>query len=1630
MAKGFGKGKPKRNHKKRQQAYLKVIFALLNCPPGRETEILMRHPNLIDAGLVKTMTMVAMTLVEKGDRQAANFLMNIAQNLTVELGLAGNFSRFTDATNPTNPAANSEEFALFLAQVMITIAKSNGNPEAAYPILQAYLKQDRHFIQRFRNWGIVQLDQADGEKIVGFAVVLNIFGSVICEFPLGDRMENVEEAIACHQAALEVISREGNPELWGDTQNRLAIAYSQRIKGDQAENLETAIDTAKKALQVLTRETSPEEWGKIQNNLANLYRDRIWGSKSENLEQAIAAYQNALQVRTREGYPIAWAMTQMNLAVAYRHRIKGNKANNLDVAIAACQAALQVYTRPAFPQDWAKTQTVLGNIYCYHWHQISGEPTENLDNAIAAYNASLDVFTRQSFPHDWALTQMNLGNAYGYQHKITDAIACCQAALEIWTPTEFPQQCWRVASNMGYMAFEAQLWLEAIVGFTTAIKAIEQNIDWADSESRRQEIKAEALNIYEKLVQACVNNGQPDLARDYAERSGIKRLINQLQNNQIDSNDQVFRFLFEVLRQSDNNWDQPQVLYSFLVANLDKLDQRFIQALRGLGKYIQSKIKPEQFAQFYRLATTDLSKLKLEPSLRETFQSVLALSVFRDMLINFNQGNRGTNIEIAITCHEVIGNILSRDLLPEIWAEQQNNWGNLYQHRIHGDRRSNIEQAIQYYRNALQIFTPESYPEMWGNSQNNLAIAYRKRIHGDRAQNLEQAIRYCQTVLQICSRETFPEQWANTHSNLVNLYRERVWGEPSENLELAIKSGKNALLFHTRETSPENWAMLHANLGIVYANRIKGDPAENLEAAIQCFQRTLEIRTREAFPLDWVSCQTSMGIAYEKRIVGDSAENIELAIHCYKTALEIATIENMPEQWAMAQINLASAYSRRLQGNPTENVKSALNCYEAASQVYTNRAYPQNWATLQNNLANLYGKLGLIEQKIHCLQISLDVCTRAAFPKDWADTQYNLAHAYHKLGLVDQAISCLQLSLEIFQPTVFPLDCLMSGRLIGDITFKAKRWDEAIEGYNLAIEAVETSRSWVTSEFRRQEILAESLDVYDNMVQVCINAGQLEKALETVERSRAKRLVDLMASNDLYQSDEIAPDVKELLQTFDNLQQRIDQERIQKKSSNNRELMGMDSHPINRAAYQAENDAIASLEAEKLHVWEQLRRLDPVLAGEIKVDAPNFAQIQQLIDKPTTAILSFYTTTNDLHLFILRQNQLTLHTCPGQGINTLQRFISQNWLHPYIEDNIEDKSNWKSNINTFLNELSQRLQLTELITNHLNGIDELIIIPHLLLHQIPFAALPIPNSSPDSKNGANRDYFGDKFLIRYTPSCQILTFCHQRRDQDVETLPAIQYGTVEDATDDLPFASFEGEQIARLHNIPDNLRLKGKTQSTVKNYRQLVNQVQVIHSSHHAEFRLDNPLESVLKLADGHITLGQLMTPGWRLPDLFDVFLSCCETGLGLPEITDDSLTLSTGFLCAGARSVISTLWSVADLATALFSIFYYQQRQQGKNRPEALRHAQIQLRELQKDELLNREDIKEFCQQAEVKRKEARRKRKQCKLDSTDYLKWESDYRKYHTIIQQIQTIKKSLDEYPFSQPRFWAAFTCQGLR
>ncbi|MEH2337986.1 CHAT domain-containing protein [Nostoc sp.] len=880
-----------------------------------------------------------------------------------------------------------------------------------------------------------------------------------------------------------------------------------------------------------------------------------------------------------------------------------------------------------------------------------------------------------------------------------------------------------------------------------------------------------------------------------------------------------------------------------------------------------------------------------------------------------------------------------------------------------GNKSDNIEIALVCCQVGQTVFTSTTYSEIWGLAQTILAYLYWERIEEDRAQNLETSINLCQEALKIRSYETDPQNWAEVQNIIGLTYRDRIRDDKAENLEVSIIHLKNALqVFNITENS-EQWAWAQHNLATVYSQRFYGDRDENIQDSITCSKKAMQVFTRQAFPEYWARTQMNLGNAYLKKEADNRSKTQDIAIKCYKNALRILTPENYPEYWALVNNNLGIVYAGYIDGNENNNFEKAIICYEKALQVFT----------------------------------------RQSFPEKWAMTKINLCNIYYKKGLIQEVIKSSLLLLEIYTPTSFPFYCLAAGRHLGNAASSAGLWPIAMDGYCIAIDALEQKRNWEKSEFNRQKTLEDFIGIYESMVQACINAGQIEKAFEYSERSRSKRLVDLMASYNLSQGEEIPPAVKELLQQYEELQQEIDQERQYHKSGNSRS--------DTRAIWEERNQKIVSLETQKQQVWEKLRREDPVLAGEIQVNPLSLSEIQKLINQPNTAILSFYTTNSDTHIFVVQQNQINLHTCTGQGLETLQGWINQNWLLPYMND----PKKWETQINSILRELAERLQIPELISQHLQGIEELILVPHLLLHQIPFAALP---------TGEYQEYLGDKFLIRYTPSCQILEFCQQRDNVGIFNEISLQYGTVEDAEDNLLCARFEGEKLAQMYNIPPENRLIGSSQGTCNNYRQLAKKVNVLHSCHHAQSCLNNPLESYLKLADGDITLGELMTPSWRLPQLVEVFLSCCETNLGTPSLTDDILTLSTGFLCAGARSVVSTLWSVNDLATGLFSIFYYQQRQEGKNRPEALQQAQIKLREFTKV------DLKKIFQEVEAREKELIGDRKKYPLDSIEHQQWKCEYNMYTKLNRRIQEIENSTQQSPFSDPYYWAAFICHGLR
>jgi CHAT domain-containing protein len=71
--------------------------------------------------------------------------------------------------------------------------------------------------------------------------------------------------------------------------------------------------------------------------------------------------------------------------------------------------------------------------------------------------------------------------------------------------------------------------------------------------------------------------------------------------------------------------------------------------------------------------------------------------------------------------------------------------------------------------------------------------------------------------------------------------------------------------------------------------------------------------------------------------------------------------------------------------------------------------------------------------------------------------------------------------------------------------------------------------------------------------------------------------------------------------------------------------------------------------------------------------------------------------------------------------------------------------------------------------------------------------------------------------------------------------------------------------------------------------------------------------------------------------------LSACDTGVGKQIHGEGLMTLTRGFMYAGAARVVASLWKVEDLATAeLMGKFYKEMFTNGRQPADALRAAQL----------------------------------------------------------------------------------------
>ena len=453
----------------------------------------------------------------------------------------------------------------------------------------------------------------------------------------------------------------------------------------------------------------------------------------------------------------------------------------------------------------------------------------------------------------------------------------------------------------------------------------------------------------------------------------------------------------------------------------------------------------------------------------------------------------------------------------------------------------------------------------------------------------------------------------------------------------------------------------------------------------------------------------------------------------------------------------------------------------------------------------------------------------------------------------------------------------------------------ALPFYLKAVEAIERQRASISTEANKIGFVGDKQVVYARLIAVLIEQGRAVEAFDYIERSKSRALVDMLASK----KDFAAPDPAQAGLMLAQLDAADLNARIQDES----------------AKPEARTTGARNLQVAR----ETLQSAAPELSTLVTVSSVPSAELKALVG-PDETLVEYYYQGTDLYAFLLdRERLLALRLDATQLASQVQS------LRKTLEDT--ESQAWQQSARGLYQRLWQPLE--KLITSK-----NVIVVAHGAMHYLPFAAL----------QDAEGKFLLDRHSLRFLPSASVLKFLRPVLQNKDGRLLALGNPDLDDPRLDLAFAEGEAKLVASLYPSSRVLVRKDASESNFKKAGSVFSR---IHFASHGKFQADEPLKSGLYLAkdadnDGVLTVGELYSMNLEA-DL--VTLSACETGLGKISNGDDVVGLTRGFLYAGSRSIVASLWSVDDKATATLMQAFYANLA-SMNKREALRQAQIKARE------------------------------------------------------------------------------------
>ncbi|HEX6123782.1 MAG TPA: CHAT domain-containing protein [Pyrinomonadaceae bacterium] len=501
-----------------------------------------------------------------------------------------------------------------------------------------------------------------------------------------------------------------------------------------------------------------------------------------------------------------------------------------------------------------------------------------------------------------------------------------------------------------------------------------------------------------------------------------------------------------------------------------------------------------------------------------------------------------------------------------------------------------------------------------------------------------------------------------------------------------------------------------------------------------------------------------------------------------------------------------------------------------------------------------------------------------------------------KLDRLDEADKLLDQTLKEATRSEQPAIAQAVTNSLGTVAQKRGNIRRAESMFEAAIRYAEGARAPLPGEDFRMAFLAKTLEPYGNLTRLFLEQGKLDKAFTCVERSRSRSLLEGISTRQKGTT-QAEGRIREELNWYYSRLDRGGQEDAAKFQS---EIRKREKQLADNALRNQSLSGRAS----------RLPRTEFDLAA---------LQNRRLDDR---VLIEFVEGAGMYSAFVITKDKLDYVADLASGDEILSLLEGLHFQFGSLRFGSDAVRGYAGQLKTRADHYLERLysKLLRPVERLVDGRD-LVIVPAGGLNYVPFHAL----------------FDGERYAIQsreivYAPSAAVWLLLNSRRRQSFRNALLMAF-----ADEKIPLVDREIEQLAR--TIPNAAKFTGR-RATFSAFGSNAHQFDIVHLACHGQFRPDNPMFSSLHLADGWVTVRDVCA--YELKAGL-VTLSACETGLSKVFAGEEILGLARGFLSAGAKSLVLSLWTVNDEATAKLMAAFYSNLQRGFGVSASLRIAQTE---------------------------------------------------------------------------------------